>query len=211
MKKNIHTYLFTLVVALLTLASATAQVSSNVSRLNIGKKKTTSLVGALKPTLYATYPSTSDRSIKLRSSAAISAYYRAKLPAVAAASNVPTVAKTRSNPEIASVFTPEIRNAGSDEAQSEDFFFVGDKLKVRNAFPNPASDYAEIYYQLEHTTTNAKIVIYNAILANVGEYELDRSERQLRLPTRDLPTGVYFYQLQLDGKKVATKKLLVRH
>lgn len=207
MKKNIHTYLFTLIVVLLTLADATAQV--NGSRLNIGKKKTTSILGAIKPTLYATYPSTSDRTIKLRSSAAISAYYRANLPVVLNNNN-PAIAKTRtSGGETLEAAAPEIRN--NEEAKSEDFFFVSDQLKVKNAFPNPASDYAEIHYQLESTITNAKIVLYNAILSNVGEYDLDRSERQLRLPTRDLPTGVYFYQLQLDGKKVATKKLLVRH
>lgn len=208
MKKIVQIFLFTFIF-LLTLAEAKAQVSGSVSRLNIGKKKPFSLTIAGKPSLIPTFQNGLDRSIKLRPSAAISAYYRS----VAFGTATATAPKSRtSSVESTATALPEVRQANNDDSnKNDDFFFVNDKIKVRNAFPNPATDHAEIDYQLEASTENAKIVIYNAIFANVGEYELDISERQLRLPTRQLPTGLYYYQLLLDGKKVATKKLLVRH
>ena len=211
MKKIVHIFLFTFII-LLTLAEAKAQVSGSVSRLNIGKKKPFNLTIAGKPSLIPTFQNGLDRSIKLRPSAAISAYYRS----VAFGTATVTAPKSRtSNVETTATALPEARqasnNGNDDSNKNDDFFFVNDKIKVRNAFPNPATDHAEIDYQLETSTESAKIVIYNAIFANVGEYELDISERQLRLPTRQLPTGLYYYQLLLDGKKVATKKLLVRH
>jgi hypothetical protein len=43
------------------------------------------------------------------------------------------------------------------------------------------------------------------------EYTLNKAERKVRVNTKDMPTGLYFYQLSLEGKKVATKKMLVRH
>jgi hypothetical protein len=43
------------------------------------------------------------------------------------------------------------------------------------------------------------------------EFTLNKNDRKLRVNTRDMPTGLYFYQLSVDGKKVATKKMLVRH
>jgi len=211
MKKIVQIYFLTCIV-LLTLAEATAQVNGSVSRLNIGKKKSASLIVVGKSSLLPAFQNGLDRSIKLRPSAAISAYYRS-----VAFGNINTTApKARHNGVEATVAAlPEIRQAsnnGDDNGnKNDDYFFVNEKVKVKNAFPNPATDYAEIYYQIESSTENAKIIIYNAIFANVGEYELDTSERQLRLPTRQLPTGLYYYQLLLDGKKVATKKLLVRH
>jgi hypothetical protein len=51
----------------------------------------------------------------------------------------------------------------------------------------------------------------NVLGAPIAEYNLDRNDRKVRIVTRDLSTGYYLYQLSVDGKKVATKRLLVRH
>jgi hypothetical protein len=40
---------------------------------------------------------------------------------------------------------------------------------------------------------------------------LTKNNGKLRVDTTVMPTGLYFYQLSLEGKKVATKKMLVRH
>ncbi len=58
---------------------------------------------------------------------------------------------------------------------------------------------------------SASITLLSILGSPVAEYTLDRTERKVRLQTRDLPTGYYFYQLSVEGVKVATKKLLVKH
>ena len=61
------------------------------------------------------------------------------------------------------------------------------------------------------TVGEAKLVLLNVLGAPIAEYGLDRNDRKVRIVTRDLATGYYLYQLSVEGKKVATKRLLVRH
>lgn len=87
--------------------------------------------------------------------------------------------------------------------------FANEHIVVSNVYPNPASESAEIDYAL--TSGDAKITLLNVLGTPVAEYTLDRNDRKLRIPTRTMETGVYLYLLSIDGRKVATKKLLVRH
>lgn len=204
MKKNILIYTLFTCFSLLVLSDAVAQ--SSKSRLNIGKKPAEST----SPTLVK-LPNPLDRSIKLRPSAAINAYYRSVMlnPTTGNSSN--TVIKNRTNKETSATVASETRPSLEDAAKSEDLLFVSDKLRVLNAYPNPANEYTEIDYQMSAGVGAAKISLYNVIGNNVAEYDLDKNDRQLRIQTREMPTGVYFYRLQLEGKTVATKKLLIRH
>ena len=79
MKKTILTYTLLTCFSLLTLSNVFAQTDANrnKSRLNIGKKPAESTAATL-----TKIPSSLDRSIKLRPSAAINAYYRSGLRTV---------------------------------------------------------------------------------------------------------------------------------
>ncbi|AEI50589.1 T9SS type A sorting domain-containing protein [Runella slithyformis] len=190
----------------LTDASAQSEASRSKSRLNVGKKTVVSSPGAL-----SKIPRSLDRSINLRPSSAINAYYRSILLSSGANNSNNAVSKNRTNGELPATAASETRPTLEELAKSEDLFFVSEKLRVLNAYPNPANDYAELDYQISGSVSSAKISLYNILGANVAEYDLDKNERQLRIHTREIPTGVYFYQLLLEGKKVATKKLLIRH
>lgn len=89
--------------------------------------------------------------------------------------------------------------------------YENDRIRVSNIYPNPANESAEIDYQILGPVKDAKLVFYNVLGGNVGEYVLDRNERKIRIGTSNLDSGMYLYQLSLDGKKVATKKLMVSH
>lgn len=208
MKKTILTYILLTCFSAFALTDALAQseVGRSKSRLNVGKKPTVS-----SPTALSKIPRSLDRSINLRPSSAINAYYRSILLTPGAAAGNTTATKNRANGEIPAIASTEARPNLEEAAKSEDLFFVSEKLRVLNAYPNPANDYAEIDYQISGSIGSAKISLYNILGANVAEYDLDRNDRQLRIQTREIPTGVYFYQLLLEGKKVATKKLLIRH
>lgn len=92
-----------------------------------------------------------------------------------------------------------------------DKLFSNEKITVSNLYPNPANDYAVVDYAFLAPMGEAKISLYSALGAPVGEYRLDRNERRQRIMTADIPNGVYLYQLSLEGRTVVTKKLLVRH
>jgi hypothetical protein len=89
--------------------------------------------------------------------------------------------------------------------------YTSERITVSNIYPNPASEFAELDYSIQNSVRDAKVIFYNVLGSQVAEFVLDKSDRKLRINTREMPTGVYFYQLAVDGKKVATKKMLVRH
>lgn len=208
MKRTVLIYTLFTVFSFLAISDAFAQTdaSRSKSRLNMGKKPAESVSSSL-----TKIPSSLDRSIKLRPSSAINAFYRSVMLNPTTGNSTATTSKIRTNKELSTPVASETRPNLEDAAKSEDLLFVSDKLRVLNAFPNPANDYTEIDYQVTNGIGTTKIALFNVIGNNVAEYDLDRNERQLRIQTREMPTGVYFYRLILDGKAVATKKLLIRH
>ena len=105
----------------------------------------------------------------------------------------------------------EVRPAMEQEGKAENRLYASDRLWVSNVYPNPADDVTELDYQVNGPVNEAKLILLNVLGAPIAEYSLDRNDRKVRIVTRDLSTGYYLYQLSVDGKKVATKRLLVRH
>ncbi|NIJ52164.1 T9SS type A sorting domain-containing protein [Dyadobacter arcticus] len=97
------------------------------------------------------------------------------------------------------------------QIRAEELLFVSDKISVSNIYPNPASEYAELDFNITSGLRDAKLIIYNVLGSQMAEFTMNKNDKKLRVNTKDMPTGLYFYQLSLDGKKVATKKMLVRH
>ena len=94
---------------------------------------------------------------------------------------------------------------------SEEQLYSSDKITISNIYPNPANDQAELDYTISPSLRDARLIIYNVLGSQMNELPLSKNERKIRVDTREMPTGLYFYQLSVDGKKVATKKMLVRH
>ena len=105
----------------------------------------------------------------------------------------------------------DVRPAPEQEGKAENRLYASDRLWVSNVYPNPADDVTEVDYQVNGPVNEAKLILLNVLGAPIAEYNLDRNDRKVRIVTRDLSTGYYLYQLSVDGKKVATKRLLVRH
>lgn len=146
-----------------------------------------------------------DRSMTLHKNSAINEHYRSLLMAHSGA-KVPTVDNT---PSVESAARP-VLPAQEGRSEKENKLYSADKLWVSNAYPNPADDVAEVDYQFSGAG-EAKLVMLNVLGAPIAEYELERNANRVRIGTRQLDTGYYLYQLSVDGKKVATKRLLVRH
>lgn len=86
-----------------------------------------------------------------------------------------------------------------------------EKIKVSNIYPNPANDFAYIDYTVNGNFTSANVSFFNLLGKQLAEYPLSKNSDKLRINTSAWESGIYMYQLIIDGKKIATKKLLVRH
>lgn len=148
-----------------------------------------------------------DRSVNLQKNTPINEHYRTLLMAkpLAKSANGRTASA-----ETTALTASDTRPGVNPEIKAEDRLFANDKLWVSNAYPNPADEAAEIDYQFS-APGDARLVMLNVLGAPVGEYVLEHGERKLRIATHNFATGYYLYQLSVDGKKVATKRLLVRH
>jgi len=215
MKQHIQLYLWLTGLTLLIAHGSSAQTDSNKSRsrLELGRKPTSvNRVIHSRNFPFLKHPSVSglDRSVSVQKNAAVNEFYRNQLI------NAP-VAKTATHPaasETPGSTAAELRQVTPDDLRkSDERMFANRQVVVSNIYPNPANgEGAEIDYQLLSSANEVKVSLYNLLGSTVvAEYTLDRGDSKIHIPTRDLPTGYYIYQLTVDGKKVAAKKLLVRH
>lgn len=189
---NSKNILFSLLAFLLSASFAAAQVQNGQSRLNIGLN--------VKPSTVSTTPISSyivrgnvPTEISVSNKAAINAFYKDLL--LTKSNKVEVVAK--------SVYIPE--------HISNDKLYEDRELSISNIYPNPANDFAVLDYSLRSSNKEAKVTFLNILGGTVGEYKLDSFDNNIRIRTDSWDNGIYFYQLIIEGKKVATKKLLVRH
>jgi len=78
-------------------------------------------------------------------------------------------------------------------------------------YPNPASDYVIIEYQLKGTPRKGQILMYNSEGQLVKTMILNDTHDYLVISLKDLKSGTYFYRLVIDDKSVETKKLSIIH
>ena len=79
-----------------------------------------------------------------------------------------------------------------------------------NVFPNPANE----KFTVEYTVANegqAGVVIRNMLGTTIREQAVPSGNGKVQVNTADLPEGIYFCSLFIDGKSVSTRKLVIRH
>lgn len=186
--KKLH-ILSVLLLVIATSGSIFAQVQSNQSRLNVGKNpKITTSTKPLGAVVYGNLAS----EVKINNYTVLNDFYRSLLLSKPSSAKTPAV------------------SANATKADYDDLY-TDAQINISNIYPNPANDFAKLDYRLKSSTAKAKISFHNLLGATVEEHELNSSEKQLKINTRNWDNGVYFYQLMINGKKVATKKLIVRH
>jgi len=148
-----------------------------------------------------------DRSVNYQKNTPINAHYRSLLLGKQADKvSVARPASVESGP----VLSADGRPTPVSESKADNFLFSIDKITGANAYPNPADESTEIDYQFT-SPGDARLVMLSVLGTPVGEFTLEQGDRKLRINTRGLSAGYYLYQLSVDGRKVATKRLLVRH
>lgn len=81
-------------------------------------------------------------------------------------------------------------------------------ISVSNAYPNPTNGMFTITYNVNSTVVNGKLLIYNSYGSLVKTQAFASSERSLTFDAHDLPDGIYFYSLTVNGKQSEIKKLV---
>ncbi len=196
MNKRLQIYISVLLGLIIVSNVALAQVQRGKSRLDIGKKPTQSSKSPVQKLAFISQTMPSE--IRLNKPSALNQYYRNAL--------LNNSTKSTSNKN-----TQNEINAYSVAEGNNEKFFSNEKITVSNIYPNPANDYATIDYNVNSGFSEASISFYNLLGHEVAIYELDKFDKKLKVQTTNWDSGVYLYQLVVDGKKVATKKLLVRH
>jgi hypothetical protein len=79
---------------------------------------------------------------------------------------------------------------------------------LKNAYPNPASSAVMIPYQLPQGINDAQILLMNVSGQILKSYRVDHTFQELIIPIRELPKGVYLYQLKTDQGIIGSGKLI---
>ncbi len=83
-------------------------------------------------------------------------------------------------------------------------------ISMTNVYPNPVNAFAIIDYNIIKSGIDAKIIVYNVLGGDVGEYQLQRRDNNLKINTADFKPGVYFYSVYVDNENIATKKFIIK-
>ena len=86
-------------------------------------------------------------------------------------------------------------------------FYNVQNLKL---YPNPASTYLFIEYDVIFVK-EAKLQIYNSIGAIVYTKLLKDKKEKIKVSVSQYKNGLYFCSLQVDGRLLNTKKILINH
>jgi len=78
-----------------------------------------------------------------------------------------------------------------------------------SVYPNPASGNVTFSYASQDAATS--LVIRNLLGGMVKEIALSGTSGKVAFNTGDLPSGIYFYSLIVNGNAASTKKLVVKH
>jgi len=81
---------------------------------------------------------------------------------------------------------------------------------LSGAFPNPANNTVNFEYSMNRENAGS-VIIRNLLGSVVKKSTLTSEEGKLSIVTGDLPEGIYFYSLDVDGKTMTTRKLIINH
>jgi hypothetical protein len=82
--------------------------------------------------------------------------------------------------------------------------------KLYQNVPNPFDEHTEIKFFIPSTSTRASINVYDMTGRELMKFEIrDRETGSLLINARQLQAGMYMYSLLVDGKEVATHRMVL--
>ena len=85
------------------------------------------------------------------------------------------------------------------------------QLAKLDAYPNPVvGSRLNICYSIPGSFVNSKIALYNILGVKVTELPISEPSSTIDMNVSNLPKGVYFYSLEVDGRNTITKRVVIR-
>lgn len=81
---------------------------------------------------------------------------------------------------------------------------------ISEVYPNPASNYVNIDYQLTTNVKEASVRVFNLLGAEVKSASLVNNGNKLSMDISNLESGIYFYSVLVNGDVYKTRKLVVQ-
>jgi len=82
-------------------------------------------------------------------------------------------------------------------------------ITISDAYPNPAKDYFFVDYEINNAQM-ANIEVVNILGSVVFNQEISTNDSRAKINISELKSGVYFYNVIVDGNRLASKKLIIR-
>ena len=89
---------------------------------------------------------------------------------------------------------------------------VIDNFQLEQNYPNPFNPSTEIKFNLKNQS-EVKLAVMNSkgeVVSHLVDGKLDRGIHQVNFNAEQLNTGIYFYTLEVDGKSMTKKMLLLK-
>ncbi len=83
------------------------------------------------------------------------------------------------------------------------------KSFLSNPFPNPANEYAAIFYKLPELKKQGIIIIYDINGKQVQNIKVDGTNEYILFNNTNLNNGTYFYSLIVDNEILDSKKMII--
>jgi hypothetical protein len=97
-------------------------------------------------------------------------------------------------------------NAGSGVG-----YYTLERVDVKlNVFPNPASNFINIDFNIPGNFSQAKFEIRNVLGSVVSQTNITARNGQMSIDVSNLQRGVYFYTLMVDEQAILSKKLVIK-
>ncbi len=87
--------------------------------------------------------------------------------------------------------------------------FSAEGSGISESYPNPATSNVRINYSLKQGWEKANIEVYSMLGSRVRTMALNQNSGTANMDVVSLPAGMYFYTLNVDGKNISTRKMLV--
>jgi len=87
---------------------------------------------------------------------------------------------------------------------------IFNNIRISEIYPNPATNFVNIDYDIPIDATEANVRIVNMFGMVVKDRKLHASNNHMRLNVSELVEGIYFYSIYVNGKIFTTKKMIIR-
>lgn len=84
------------------------------------------------------------------------------------------------------------------------------KIHLSNLYPNPATNFVDINYDLPYEIETASVKIVNILGSVVKEQQINKGMGKLRMDISDINDGIYFYSTFVNGEAIKTQKLIIK-